>query len=277
MSRLHHILRLTQFVAAASVLCTGLVVAQTSTTREVRSFEVISVEGNTLVVRGADGTREHTVPNDFRFPVDGKSVPLSALKPGMKGTAVITTTTTSRPVHVTEVKSGEVMRTLGAGTIIVKGAEGIKMFSQGEADERGMRIFRDGRRIQVADLHEGDRISAVIITERPPQVMTEQQVQATLSSAATAVAGAAQSGAAAASDAASKAASAVTDASKDAAKAVAGAASSTADAATTAAQSATQSATDATAEAEGTSWFLWLIVAAIVIGIAVFVLRPKRA
>jgi len=58
---------------------------------------------------------------------------------------------------------------------------------------------------------------------------------------------------------------------------VAGAASNAADAATTAAQSATQSATDASADAAGSSsWLLWLIVAAVVVGVAFYVLRPKR-
>jgi len=43
------------------------------------------------------------------------------------------------------------------------------MYSQGEVDERGMRIFRDGKRIQVADLQEGDKVSAIIITQKAPR------------------------------------------------------------------------------------------------------------
>ena len=52
------------------------------------------------------------------------------LKPGMKGTATITTKTTVTPVTVTEVKSGTVMQSSGS-SIIVRTDEGVKMFTQG--------------------------------------------------------------------------------------------------------------------------------------------------
>ena len=41
--------------------------------------------------------------------VDGKKMAVAELKPGMKGTATVTTTTTSKPVFVTEVKEGVVL------------------------------------------------------------------------------------------------------------------------------------------------------------------------
>ena len=42
---------------------------------DVRNFEVISVDGNKLVVRDQKGTQQYTVPDDFRFTVDGKKLP----------------------------------------------------------------------------------------------------------------------------------------------------------------------------------------------------------
>ena len=48
--------------------------AQTTTSVDMGSFEVISVDGNKLVVRNEKGTHEYTVPNDFRFTVDGKQL-----------------------------------------------------------------------------------------------------------------------------------------------------------------------------------------------------------
>ena len=108
---------------AALVLAAGVAQAQSqSTSTEVKTFEIVSVDGNVLVVKGADGTRELTVPADFRFTVGGKQVSVSELKPGMKGKATITTTTTVKPVYVTEVKNGEVMKNLGAGSVIVRTA-----------------------------------------------------------------------------------------------------------------------------------------------------------
>ena len=84
--------------------------AQTTSKVDVRNFEVIAVDGNTLVVRDERGTNELTVPADFRFTVDGKKMSVSELKPGMKGTATVTTTTTVKPVFVTEVKEGVVLK-----------------------------------------------------------------------------------------------------------------------------------------------------------------------
>ena len=107
--------RILVIVAAALGLAAGAAHAQ-STTTHVKSFQIISVEGNDVVVMEADGPHEYTLPADFRFDVGGKQVPLQDLKPGMKGKATITTTTTVKPVFVTEVKDGVVMKNIGAGT-----------------------------------------------------------------------------------------------------------------------------------------------------------------
>jgi hypothetical protein len=137
------------------------------------------VDGNRLVVSLPEGTRELTVPNDFRFTVNGQQLAVSDLKVGMKGTATITTRTTVTPVTVTEVKSGTVAQRSSAG-IIVRTPEGVKSFTQSDVDKRGVRIVRDGKVAQLTDFREGDRISATIITTLPPKVMTEQEVNATL-------------------------------------------------------------------------------------------------
>jgi hypothetical protein len=56
-------------LAIAAFAClAGIVSAQTTTTSETRTFEIIAVDGNQLVVRGPHGTREITVPPDFLSP-----------------------------------------------------------------------------------------------------------------------------------------------------------------------------------------------------------------
>ncbi len=94
-------------MVALGLAFAGAALAQTTTTVDERNFEVISVDGNKLVVRDQKGTNKYTVPDDFRFTVDGKKVSVSELKAGMKGTATITTTTTVKPVVVTKCAKGK--------------------------------------------------------------------------------------------------------------------------------------------------------------------------
>jgi hypothetical protein len=160
----------------------GAPLAQTTTAVDVRNFEVISVDGNKLVVRDQKGTQQYTVPDDFRFTVDGKKVSVAELKPGMKGTATVTTTTKITPVVVTDVRNAEVLAVdASKESVIVRGADGAaREFTQGQLDAKGVKIIMDGAPTQVANLHRGDKLTATIITEGPPIVRTEQEVQVTL-------------------------------------------------------------------------------------------------
>jgi hypothetical protein len=188
-----------RMVVAAVLVCLTAVVSQAqqaTTSTETKSFEVLAVDGNLLVVRLPEGTRELTVADDFRFLVNGQPLSVRELKVGMKGTATITTRTVVTPVTVTEVKNGTVVVRSGS-TIIVRTDEGVRSFSQGDVDKRGVRIMRMGKPAQLSDFREGDQLSATIITSRPPQVMTEKEVQATLASAGAAAGGAPKPAAAA--------------------------------------------------------------------------------
>jgi hypothetical protein len=179
------------FLAATVVSLTAAVsLAQQSTTStETKQFEVLAVDGNHLIVKLPEGAKELTVPDDFRFTVDGQQMSVRELKPGRKGTAAITTRTTVTPVTVTEVKNGTVMQASGS-SIIVRTDQGIKMFTQGDVDKRGVKIVRNGEPAQVSDFRQGDQLSATIITSKPPKVMTEKQVEATLAKAPAAAAAA---------------------------------------------------------------------------------------
>jgi hypothetical protein len=183
---------MTRLVLAAAVASlTAVVSAQQTTTAETKTFEVLAVDGNQLIVRLPEGTRELTVPDDFRFNINGQQVSVRELKVGTRGTATITTRTTVTPVIVTEVKNGTVVVKSGS-TLVVRTDEGVKSFSQGEVDKRGVKIWRDGQPAQLSDFREGDRLSATIVTSRPPRVMTEKEVQATTARAAAPSGGAPQ-------------------------------------------------------------------------------------
>ena len=158
--------------------------AQTKTTIDVRKFEIIAVDGNNLVVRNESGTHQYVVPDDFRFTVDGRKLAVKELKPGMKGTATVTTkTTTITPVTVTEIKEGTVVSATDH-SVNVRGAEGVRRFTQSQLDDRDVQILKDGRLIHIRDLRKGDQITATFISKDPPVVLTETEVQATLAQAA---------------------------------------------------------------------------------------------
>jgi len=170
-----------RFVLCGAIVCqtAAVTLAQTSTTSETKKFQVIAVEGNRLVVKLPEGTRELTVPDDFRFNVDGSMLSVRELKPGMAGTATITTKTTVTPVTVTEVKNGTVMQNLGT-SILVRTDSGMQMFSQADIDKRGIKIWRDGKLAEISDFRANDRLTATIVTTMPPRVLTEREVNATL-------------------------------------------------------------------------------------------------
>jgi len=165
---------------ALTLLGTGGVTAQTQTVKtDVLVFEVIAVDGNNVVVRDQNGTRALTVPEDFKFTVDGRPMSVHDLKPGMKGSATVTTTTTVRPVYVTEVKKGVVIDQVG-NSVSVRTEQGVRRFTQSELDKRGVQIIIDGKPVKVTQLRKGDQLTATIITPGPPEVLTEKEVQAAL-------------------------------------------------------------------------------------------------
>jgi predicted regulator of Ras-like GTPase activity (Roadblock/LC7/MglB family) len=119
------------------------------------------------------------VPDSMRFTVNGQQKSVHELTAGMKGTAVVTTTTTVKQVYVTEEREAEV---LGANNTVVtvQGKDGVKRFKQDELDAMNVSITVNGKPARVKDLKRGDKLTATLISLTAPEVLTETQVKAVL-------------------------------------------------------------------------------------------------
>ena len=152
----------------------------TTSVTENKKFEILAVDGNHVVVKNEAGqNQELTVPDSYRLTVDGRQVSVAELKPGMKGTATVTTKTKISPVTVTDIKTGTVVSAT-QHSMYVRTPEGVKRFTQSQLDDRGVQMLKDGRIIQIRDVKKGDEITATIISSAPPVVLTETEVQAAL-------------------------------------------------------------------------------------------------
>lgn len=235
----------------------ALAQATTTTTSDVRNFEVLSVNGNMLLVRDQHGTHEYTVPPDFRFDVDGRPTPVSELKAGMKGTATVTTKTTVKPVYVTEIKNGTVLSQTGRSVVVKEDSGKIHRFTQSEVDARGIQLYVDGEPVRVFNLEPGEKLTAKIVSSGAPETLTAKQVDAVI---------AADQAAAAAAPApeAAPEATAAADTSSPAAEAEAPAA--TTEVAAAPAEPAAE---------EGSKLWLWILLLVLLALIIYFVSRGK--
>ena len=171
-------LKLARFVVAA---CLALVVAGSlsaqTTTLEIKNAEVLAVRGNVLFVRGAEGVKQYTIPRDFRFNMNGQQMSVHDLKPGMRLTAVIKTTSIPIEMSTTEIRTGQVLHASG-NSVIVKNDKGeIKRFNSKDLKKNDIVIYKNGKEIDLMSLRKGDTISATVVTTLPPETLTQQEFQ----------------------------------------------------------------------------------------------------
>ena len=172
-------LQVTLASCALILFCASAGAQETKKEVETRNFEIISVDGNKVVYRSSAGVKEITLADDFKLDMDGKKIGVHDFKPGMKGTAYLTKTTTTQPVVVTEVRSAEVLAVSG-NTIIVRGQNGVRKFTIDDVRDKNITIMKEGQRVELQGLRVGDRLTATIITRGAPKVMTEAELRASV-------------------------------------------------------------------------------------------------
>ena len=199
---------MSKVVLAAAVigLTSVAALAQQSTTSETKTFEVLAVQGNQLVVSLPEGTTGADRRRRFPLHRQRAAAVRARLEAGHERHGHDHHADHGHAGHRDRGEERHRGVCASGGTIIVRTDEGIKSFTQGDVDKRGVKIMRSGKPAQVSDFRQGDRLSATIITSMPPKVVTEQEVQATLASAATS--SPARTGSAAGSGSASSAGSA---------------------------------------------------------------------
>lgn len=148
--------------------------------KDVRHIKVVSVDGDTVVVWDQFGGQQYTVPEAFRFTVDGKELAAAELEAGMEGTADVANAMAVKPVHITEINMGKVVSQVGRSVTVRDENGQVHRFTQSEADERGVRFVMDGKPIGISRLEPGDELSVTIVSEQPPEILTASDVAASI-------------------------------------------------------------------------------------------------
>jgi len=175
-------------VIAAGLLCIVLTVSagaqvQTKTTTKtgqssevvrVDRGEVITVEGNDLIVKMEDGSIRHfeNIPESTRIAVDGKELGIHDLKPGMLLQRTMTTTTTPKLVTTVQTVKGKVWYVNPPLSVILTLEDGTNQSFKIPKDQK---FNVDGQMVDAFGLKKGMLVSATKIVEVPLSVTTQQK------------------------------------------------------------------------------------------------------
>jgi LPXTG-motif cell wall-anchored protein len=141
---------------------------------KVERGEVSLVEGNDLFVKMEDGSIRHfpNIPDSARITVDGKSLGIHDLKPGMKLERTITTTTTPKTVTTVQSVTGKVFHVSPPNSVILTLDDGT---NQSFKIPKGQKFNINGKETDAFGLKKGMKISATKIVEEPMTVVEHQR------------------------------------------------------------------------------------------------------
>jgi RNase P/RNase MRP subunit p29 len=144
---------------------------------QVERGEIVTVNGNDLVVKMEDGSLRHfaNVPESAKVTVEGKELGIHDLKPGMKLERTITTTTTPQTITTTQTVTGTVFHVNAPNSVTLRLEDGT---TQQFKIPKGQKFTVDGQETDAFGLRKGMKISATKIVEEP-QTVVEQQKQVT--------------------------------------------------------------------------------------------------
>ena len=140
----------------------------------VERGEVVTVEGNDLMVKMEDGTIRHfpDIPDSARVTVNGQQLSVHDLKPGMKLQRTITTTTTPRTVTTVQTVTGRVWHVSPPLSVILTMENGQNQSFKIPKDQK----FKvNGEMVDAFGLRKGMKVTATKITEAPETIVAQQK------------------------------------------------------------------------------------------------------
>ncbi len=145
-----------------------------SVTTQTENGVVVTVSGNDLVVKMADGTIRHfeNVPEDAKVTVDGKELGIHDLKPGMKLERTITTTTTPKTIKTVQSVTGTVWSVTPPDSVILSLQGG---GNQQFKIPKNQKFNVDGQMVDAFGLKKGMIVTATKVVEVPTTQIAESK------------------------------------------------------------------------------------------------------
>lgn len=153
---------------------TNTITHEATTQTSVERAEVVSVQGNDLIVKMDDGTIRHfpNIPDSVRVSVDGKELGIHDLKPGMKLERTITTVTTPKTVITTKSVTGKVWQITPPNSVILTMEDGK---NQRFNIPKGQKFNVNGQMVDAWGLKKGMMVSATKVVEEPVTEVEHQK------------------------------------------------------------------------------------------------------
>ena len=147
---------------------------QPNVVTKVERGEVVTVSGNDLVVKMADGSLRNfeNVPDSARVTVGGKQLSIHDLKPGMKLQRTITTTTTPMTITTVQTVKGKVWAIQPPLSIILTLEDGKNQQFKIPEDQK---FDVDGQMVDAWGVRKGMTITATKIVEQPLVETTQEK------------------------------------------------------------------------------------------------------
>jgi hypothetical protein len=165
-------LALTLSLSAQVETTTSTTAGNAAVVTKVERGEVVTVSGNDLVVKMADGTLRNfeNVPASAKATVDGKQLGIHDLKPGMRLQRTITTTTTPMTITTVETVKGKVWAITPPLSIILTLEDGKNQQFKIPEDQK---FEVDGQMLDAFAVRKGMIITATKITQQPAVEATQ--------------------------------------------------------------------------------------------------------